>query len=119
MIRFAVQCLEGEGEDQVAEAVVRASARLAIPYKFLETVDWLTFGSTKMLIFGADLKETKTLLEDLSTQGRGYVRMEWPNYIVVLGGRKTPLPSSKMLMARRLKKVFRGPSDAFWERQFS
>lgn len=118
MIRFAVQAKPGEVEYHLAELVIRTAARLNLEFKFLEAVDWVTFGSTKMLIMGADVRETNTLLTEIAKEGRGYIRMEFPNYFAYLGTRKAPIPSNTMLMAKRLSKVFRGTLDPFWERQF-
>lgn len=118
MIRFAIQALPSEGEQAVAEVILRTANALGLSFKFLDAVDWFTFGSQRMLIVGADIKETKALCEEIAKSKRAFIRMEYPTYYATIGTRKVAVPSSSMLMAKRLTKVYRGPADPLWEQQF-
>lgn len=118
MIRFAIQALPNEGEQAVAEVILRTADFLGLSFKFLDLVDWFPFGSQRMLIVGADIKDTKALCEELAKSKRAFIRMEYPTYYATIGTRKAAVPSSSMLMAKRLQKVYRGPADPLWQQQF-
>lgn len=110
---FAVETL-GNTSLRVVEAVVRAAASSGYSFSRIEALDRTKVGSTEFQRFRVKADPT-ALLEVLFSEGRGTIS---PDCLVRLKSRNGKVPFTLLLAAPREQKVYRGPGDPYWERQF-
>lgn len=117
---FAVESILRESPSKVTEAVIKVAASIKFQFKHIECLDTLEIGSTKFHRFRLGKEDIEPLVEALFKSGRGVVSLVGTEYEVRLRtGRKGRLPSTNMLTAPRQQQTYRGPSDPYWERQFT
>lgn len=116
-MNFAVQAHK-ETSSAVAQMIIQEAIALGVSFKHLEFLDSIQVGSTTFHRYQIKPNPTEVLNSILS-KGRGVIRPSGDGFEVCLvGGRKGSIPLTTMLSAARTPKMYRGPGDPHWKRQF-
>lgn len=118
-MRFAaLEIRPGETAHQVVRQFMEKAQNLNRPFNTFELLGVLTLGRIKFVRFRTDCKEQVPVLEALD---RGYVYQDGGSYALAFPGQS---PGSVSITAMQavgdpgIRRVYRGPSVKFWERQF-
>lgn len=108
-----------ERDHDVVEVVLRKASDLGLVFNQIDALDHVEIGATRYLRLQADLKEVSRLVDAVHAGGRGVIGLSGTKtYEVRIGGRKGTVPHSRMQMAPRACKSYRGTGNPLWERQF-
>jgi hypothetical protein len=113
MKHFAVETL-GETNPHVVEVVIQAAVRSGYSFSHIEVLDQTRIGSIVFLRFRVNVDPT-ALLAVLQSEGRGTIS---PDREVRLKSKTGKVPFTQLFAAPREQKVYRGPGDPHWKRQF-
>jgi hypothetical protein len=119
-MRFGVQAHPGEADLHVAEAVIRKAHEMGLQFKRLDVLEPVSIGTARYFRMDAGLSfvSMTPLLDALLAEGRAVIGHENGNFTLRIGERKGVVPISTMQTTLRPPRVYRGPSDPYWDRQF-
>ena len=114
---FAVEVLPDETPLKVVKEVIQAASTTKYSFLLIEAQDRIKIGSTEFQRFR--MKDNPSRLFTI-LQSRGVIQLKGSDFEVTLkDGRKGKVPLTVMLATPTEKKMYRGPGDKYWERQFN